>query len=147
MFLAFGAEEQGVAGSDYYVNHPVIPLEKTVGLLNMDGVGAGHSLRAAASENYPEFWAFIKEANDKYVHRVIRGSFFANNARPRLDAARFMWKDVPTLSFGAYGSPSPYHVTADNIDIITPEIMEDMAQILFMAVIKMANAETLDFRN
>jgi len=146
MFLAFGAEEQGVAGSEFYVNNPVFPLEKTVGLLNMDGVGAGHSLRAAAAENYPDFWAFITDANDKYVHRILRGSYFANNARPRLDAARFMWKDVPTLSFGAFGSPSPYHVTADNIGIITPEIMEDLAQILFIAIVKMANADSLDFR-
>jgi hypothetical protein len=147
MFLAFGAEEQGVAGSDYYVNNPVVPLEKTLGLINMDGVGAGHSLSAQAAENYPSFWAFLKEANDKYVHRIIRGSYFVNNARPRLDAARFMWKDVPTLSLGAYGSPSPYHVPQDNIDIITPEIMEDLAQILFMAVIEMAGADSLNFRN
>jgi len=147
MFLAFGAEEQGVAGSEYYVNHPTVPLAKTVGLLNMDGVGAGHSLSAQAAENYPGFWAFIKEANDKYVHRIIRGSYFANNARPRLDAARFMWKDVPTLSFGAFGSPSPYHVPQDNIDIITPEIMEDLAQILFMAIIDMSDEEALSFRN
>ena len=147
MFLAFGAEEQGVAGSEFYVNNPVVPLEKTVGLLNMDGVGAGHSLRATAAENYPAFWDFVKEANDKYVHRIFRGSYFANKARPRLDAARFMWKNVPTLSFGAYGSPSPYHLPGDNIDIITPEILEDMAQIMFMALIKMANAESLNFRN
>jgi hypothetical protein len=147
MFLAFGAEEQAVAGSEFYVNNPVVPLEKTVGLLNMDGVGSGHSLSAGAAENFPAFWAFVKKANDKYVHRIFRGSYFANNARPRLDAARFMWKDVPTLTFGAYPSSATYHLPGDSIDKITPEIMEDLTQILFMAVIEMANAETLNFRN
>jgi hypothetical protein len=146
MFLCFGAEEQGVVGSQYYVEHPFIPLEKTGAFINMDGVGCGDKISALAAENYPEFWEFIDKANKKYIHRSIRTRYFANIARPRLDAARFMWKGVPTISFAVYGAPSYYHVTKDNIDTITPEILEDMAQLLFIAVIDMANQDTLDFR-
>ncbi|MBN2245594.1 MAG: M28 family peptidase [Candidatus Aminicenantes bacterium] len=147
MFLCFGAEEQGVAGSKYYVENPVVPLEKTVGLINMDGVGAGNRLHALASENYPEFWSFIDNANKKYVHRIITGSYFANIARPRLDAARFLWAGVPSLSFSASGTRSFYHVPQDNIDIITPEIMEDLAQIVFLAVLDMDGTDELNFRD
>jgi hypothetical protein len=146
MFLLFGAEEQGVVGSEYYCDNPIVPLEKTVGFINMDGVGCGDRIRALAAENYPEFWEFIKEANDKYIHRLIRTSYFANIARPRLDAARFMWKDVPTISFGVSGSRSYYHITKDDIDTITPEILEDMAQLIFVAVLDMANQDSVDFR-
>ena len=112
----------------------------------MDGVGCGHRISALAAKNYPEFWEFIKRANDKYIHRVIRPSFFANLARPRLDAARFLWKGVPTISFGVGGSRSYYHITKDDIDTITPEIMEDMAQLFFVALLDMANQDSLDFR-
>jgi hypothetical protein len=146
MFLCFGAEEQGVVGSQYYVEHPFLPLEKTEAFINMDGVGCGDKISALAAENYPEFWGFIDKANKKYIHRSIRTRYFANIARPRLDAARFMWKGVPTISFAVYGAPSYYHVTKDNIDTITPEILEDMAQLLFIAVIDMANQDSLDFR-
>lgn len=146
MFLCFGAEEQGVVGSEYYCDHPVVPLNKTVGFINMDGVGCGNRLSALAARNYPEFWEFIQKANEKYIHRQIRTSYFANIARPRLDAARFMWKGVPTISFSASGAPSFYHVTKDNIDTITPEILEDLAQLLFVAVLDMANQDSLDFR-
>jgi hypothetical protein len=146
MFLCFGAEEQGVVGSEYYCEHPVAPLDKTVGLINMDGVGCGDRLGALAARNYPEFWEFIQRANEKYIHRQIRTSYFANIARPRLDAARFLWKGVPTISFSASGAPSFYHVTKDNIDTITPEILEDLAQLLFVAVLDMANQDSLDFR-
>lgn len=146
MFLCFGAEEQGVVGSQYYVDHPIAPLEKTVGFINMDGVGCGDRINALAAENYPEFWEFIKKANEKYIHRIIRPSYFANIARPRLDAARFMWKDVPTLSFSVSGSRSYYHITKDDIDTITPEILEDMAQLIFVAVLDMANQDSVDFR-
>ncbi len=38
VFLAVTAEEQGLLGSAYYAQHPVYPLEKTVGNINMDGV-------------------------------------------------------------------------------------------------------------
>jgi len=146
MFLCFGAEEQGVAGSEYYCDHPIVPLNKTVGFINMDGVGCGDRLGALASRNYPEFWEFINKANERYIHRQIRTSYFANIARPRLDAARFMWKGVPTISFSASGAPSFYHITKDNIDTITPEILEDLAQLLFVAVLDMANQDSLDFR-
>ncbi len=146
MFLCFGAEEQGVVGSKYYVEHPIFPLEKTAAFVNMDGVGCGDKLSTAAAENYPEFWAFLKKANEKYIHRIINPRYFSNIARPRLDAARFMWKGVPTISFGAYGAPSPYHLPSDNIDTITPEILEDTAQLIFMAVVDMSVQDSLDFR-
>ncbi len=146
MFNCFGAEEQAVAGAQYYVEHPLFPLEKTIGLINMDGVGCGDKLEALAAENYPKFWAFIDEANVKYIHREIQSTSFANNARPRLDAARFMWKGVPSITFFATGAPSFYHITKDDITTITPEIMEDLTQILFLAVLDMANQDDLNFR-
>ncbi len=146
MFLCFGSEEQGVVGSEYYVENPAFPLEKTVAFINMDGVGCGDRINALAAKNYPEFWGYINKANEKYIHRIIRPSSFANIARPRLDAARFMWKCVPTISFSVSGSRSYYHITKDNIATITPEILEDLAQLLFVAVLDMANQDTIDFR-
>ena len=58
-----------------------------------------------------------------------------------------MWKNVPTLSFSVSGSESYYHNTKDNIKYITPEILEDMAQLIFMAVMDMADDNNLNFRN
>ncbi|GGD68252.1 M28 family metallopeptidase [Lacimicrobium alkaliphilum] len=37
-FLAVTAEEQGLLGSAYYAEHPVVPLNKTVANLNMDAM-------------------------------------------------------------------------------------------------------------
>ena len=146
MFTCFGAEEQAVVGSKYYLENPIVPLDKTVCLINMDGVGCGDKLRALAAENFPELWHFFKSANDSFIHRTIRTSYFSNIARPRLDAARFMWKDIPTISFSAYGSPSFYHLPKDDISTITPEILEDLAQLVFWVVVDLANQESVDFR-
>lgn len=142
IIVFFGAEEQGVVGSEYYLQHPVFPNEKLLGLLNLDGVGRGESITALAGENFPLLWQYIEVANREYIHRQVKASFFANIARPRLDAARFIWAGIPTLSFSTDGEPDLpydiYHKTFDNPSIITPEIMEDLSQLLFMGTMEMA---------
>ncbi len=39
LFLTFAGEELGLLGSSYYVNHPVLPLEDAVAMINMDMIG------------------------------------------------------------------------------------------------------------
>lgn len=38
LFLAVTAEEQGLLGSQYYATNPLYPIEKTVAVINMDGL-------------------------------------------------------------------------------------------------------------
>lgn len=39
VFIAFSGEEEGLIGSSYYVNHPIVPLTNTVAMINMDMIG------------------------------------------------------------------------------------------------------------
>jgi len=39
LFIAFGAEEQGLLGSSYFVNHPTVALDSVKLMINMDMVG------------------------------------------------------------------------------------------------------------
>jgi Zn-dependent M28 family amino/carboxypeptidase len=139
LFVAFGSEEQALLGSKKYTENPVFPLDKSV-LLNMDGVGAGKSISAAAGENFPLLWSIVKDQNTAYVHSNLSTNYFSNLGRPRLDAAIFMRSGVPSLSFATYGTPTPYHLPGDNIDIIDPEIMEEVCRLLFISTVKMANS-------
>lgn len=140
MFLAFGAEEQGIIGSKTYLENPFVDLDKTV-LLNMDGVGVGHRIGITAGRDYPLLYSAFEDANKRYIHRQLSPNSFSNLGRPRLDAARFLRAGVPSLSFYTFGSTNYYHVPWDNMDIIKPEIMEDMAQLMFLSVIDLANTE------
>ncbi len=38
LFLSVTAEEQGLLGSEYYATHPMYPLNKTLAVVNMDGL-------------------------------------------------------------------------------------------------------------
>ena len=39
VFMAFSGEEEGLLGSNYYVNHPILPLANTIAMINMDMIG------------------------------------------------------------------------------------------------------------
>ena len=39
VFMAFSGEEEGLLGSNYYVNHPFVPLANTIAMINMDMIG------------------------------------------------------------------------------------------------------------
>jgi aminopeptidase YwaD len=39
VFIAFSGEEEGLLGSNFYVNHAIWPLDKTVAMINMDMIG------------------------------------------------------------------------------------------------------------
>lgn len=153
VFAFFGSEEQsevqGVTGSRYYTEHPLIPLDKIVVMINMEGPGSGDKISASGGKTYPAFWSYIEKANNTYIHRTLSTGPAAFPGRPREDAAWFFWKGVPALTFGSYGFNAgrpTYHTPHDNISVVTPEIMEDIAQLLFMAVMDMSGQPALNFR-
>lgn len=39
IFIAFSGEEEGLLGSNYYVNHPIVPLANVAAMINMDMIG------------------------------------------------------------------------------------------------------------
>jgi hypothetical protein len=140
-FVFFGAEEQGVRGSEFYLQHPPPALKNTKALINLDGVGRGTKLTALAAMNYPELWKYFAAVNRTLVHAVVSKEYFHNRARPRLDAARFMWVGIPTISFSAYDAPElpfpTYHTSHDGSAIITPGVMVDLGRLIFSAVVEM----------
>jgi Zn-dependent M28 family amino/carboxypeptidase len=135
----------GLGVAEAMAKSPIRP-RRTVCLLNMDMVGAGDRISASAGRNFPAFWAFIEKANEKYIHRQVSTNSFSNLGRPRLDAARFLWKGVPSLSFAVSGKSAPYHLPSDNLDVITPDILQDMGRLLFIAGLDIANQDAIDFR-
>jgi hypothetical protein len=153
VFAFFGSEEQsenqGTEGSHYYTDHPIFPLDKTAVMINMEGPGSGDKISASGGKTYPAFWSFIEKANGTYIHRRLRTGAAAYPGRPRQDSAWFFWKGVPALTFGSFGfnpGRSTYHNTHDDLSLVTPEIMEDIAQLLFMAVMDMSDEPALKFR-
>ena len=143
----FGAEEQAIVGSKTFLADPPVDLKNIACFINLDGVGCGDKISVTAGENFPGLYGFFEKANNDYVHRIMKPSFYKNVARPRLDAARFLWAGVTSISFYTYGGVYYYHNTHDNLDIINPEIMEDLAGIIFLSIVDIDKKENLKFKH
>jgi len=101
------------------------------------------SIVAGSGRNFPQLWEVLDRLDKKYIHRPVNPTSNSNLARPRQDAAHFLWAGVPTISFGTGGGkPVPYatyHTSKDSLALITPEIMEDLARLVFLATIELGN--------
>jgi len=65
VFIAFSGEEEGLLGSDYYVSHPLLPLQNTVAMINMDMIGRlqDSKLIVGGVGTAPEWRAMIQKQN------------------------------------------------------------------------------------
>ncbi|HWK99446.1 MAG TPA: M28 family metallopeptidase, partial [Parapedobacter sp.] len=103
LFLAVTAEEQGLLGSAYYVNHPVYPLSKTVANINIDAlsplgrtsdiavVGLGHS----------DMDDYATQAAGRQGRNVVPGGNPSAGSFFRSDHFNFAKVGVPALYTGS----------------------------------------------
>lgn len=142
-FIFIGAEETGLIGSNYFVNNPTIPKEKTVCFINLDMVGNGTGLALWGGESYEDILESFKKSNNDFIHRDFASSpARMPRTRPRSDAAVFLKAGYKSVSVGTTNwiKPVNYHHPYDMPELtITPEIMEDASQMLFIGVWNLAN--------
>ncbi len=151
VFILLGAEEAAIRGCQYFLKYPSIPLDQIAGYINMDGVGIGNRISAGFGNNYPNFYAYLEKANTQHEITTLSAYRSTNIGRPRLDAAFFDWYGIPVLSLASGGSAEDYanyryHTPYDNITNINPQIMFDLTELLYYALVDMGNADALPFK-
>ena len=148
IFIFFGGEECGLFGSKKYVEAPIWPKGKVVCMINLDMVGNGTGLFLANGKSHPSILNYFSESNKKYIHRDFDASEArVSFGRPRTDGAIFEKAGYRTLHLFTSGTVKTvyYHHPLDNVDGLTPEIMEDAAKLLYLSIIGMANDQTAVF--
>jgi Zn-dependent M28 family amino/carboxypeptidase len=146
LFILIGGEECGLYGSKFYAENPIFPIEKTVFMINLDMVGNGTGFFVSSGKSYPEIYSHFENANNTYLHRQMDASEWRKSyGRPRSDAANFENAGIKTLSLWTRNSVFPvyYHHPNDKTDVLTPEIMEDAAKLLYLSILGVANDEGL----
>jgi len=103
MFLAVTAEEQGLLGSEYYATHPVVPLAKTVGAINMDGLNVIGRMRdvTVIGLGYSELDDYLVEAARAQGRRVRPDPESEKGFYFRSDHFSFAKQGVPALNADA----------------------------------------------
>jgi hypothetical protein len=144
LFILIGGEECGLYGSKFYADNPIFPIEKTIFMINLDMVGNGTGFYVSSGKSYPEIYSHFETANKNFLHRKIEASEWRKSySRPRSDAANFENAGIKTLSLWTSGGVFPvyYHHPKDKTDVLTPEIMEDAAKLLYLGILGVANDE------
>ncbi|WP_436716246.1 M28 family peptidase [Roseiconus lacunae] len=115
VFIAFTGEERGLLGSQYYVEHPVYPIEQTVAMINFDMVGRirDNELTVYGTGSASEFEGLVDEANQDFSFDLYK---VASGYGPS-DHQSFYRAGVPVLFFFT-GLHNDYHRPSDDFDKI-----------------------------
>ncbi|MFV0592326.1 MAG: M28 family peptidase [Draconibacterium sp.] len=146
LFVLMGGEECGLYGSEYYAENPLFPIEKTRLMINLDMVGNGTGFYFANGKTYTKLFNHFERANSAYIHREMNALEVRKNyGRPRSDESNFENAGIKTFGLWTRNSVFPvyYHDPRDKTDVLTPEIMEDAAKLLFLGVMGVANDHTI----
>jgi hypothetical protein len=116
LFLTFAGEELGLLGSEWYVNHPVLPLENAVAMINMDMIGRIREGKVFLSgtgtgSTFPKLIEEVKPPASLHVDLSEKTGYGSS------DHTSFTTKQVPVLFFFS-GLHADYHKPSDTADKI-----------------------------
>jgi aminopeptidase YwaD len=128
LFIAFAGEEKGLFGSEWYVRHPLLPLTKTIAMLNMDMVGM----------NAPDSLFLITAPRHRWLEEVVRaqngGSGFTLVSSGLdfggSDHMSFTKRDIPAIFFHS-GLHPYYHKVVDEASLLNPDKIARVAALAF----------------
>jgi aminopeptidase YwaD len=116
-FILFTGEEAGLVGSNYFVNHPLIPLQSIRFLLNLDLTGTGvEGIMVVNATEFPEEYSMLKSINEKSnLFPTVGERGKAKNS----DHYWFTEKGVPSFFIYTLGGIKAYHDVYD-VDATLP---------------------------
>lgn len=117
VFIGFGGEEEGLLGSNYYVNHPFTPLTNTVAMINMDMIGRMKDRKLViGGVGTAKEWRDIIAKGTADSNRSFSLTLNDDGYGPS-DHSSFYGKQVPVLFFWT-GTHTDYHKPSDTFDKI-----------------------------
>jgi len=143
IFLNVSGEEKGLWGSEYFSNHPAVPMTNIVADLNIDMIGRNwKDTIVAIGKEHSDLGATLNRvgaAHPELNMRPIDDIWPDENFYFRSDHYNFARKGVPILFF-FNGTHPDYHQVSDSPDKIDAEKESRVAQLIFYLGVDVANA-------
>ena len=138
LFGAWDAEEMGLVGSRYYVAHPQYPLTATVGMIQLDMVGAGADIISIDGTD-PLASQLAATAHTLGISTTVTQA-------GRSDHAPFMKAGVPADLLIWFGPPDGsavphYHRPADVPAVIEPDRLAGAGRITDLSTLALVEGE------
>ena len=143
IFLNVSGEEKGLWGSEYFSNHPTVPMSNIVADLNIDMIGRNwKDTIVAIGKEHSDLGATLNRvgaAHPELNMRPIDDIWPQENFYFRSDHYNFARKGVPILFF-FNGTHPDYHQVSDSPDKIDAEKESRVARLIFYLGVDVANA-------
>lgn len=141
LFLLVTGEEIGLVGTEYYLDHPVIPLADTVCNLNFEMIGRPDELIGGAGKLWLSGYEYSTLANAIEESGVP----IAPDARPneqffkRSDNYAFVKRGIVAQTLSSYNMHQDYHQTSDEADTLDYGHMETCVRSAYMGFESLVN--------
>jgi Zn-dependent M28 family amino/carboxypeptidase len=160
LLCAFAGEEKGELGSQHYSDHPVVPMDRTIAMLQMDMIGRNEEHGAnrellleretsAQNSNAVNVIGTLFSADLRKTMETANGQVGLDlkfryddtpeNLLRRSDQWPFLQKSIPSL-FIHTGDHPDYHQPTDIAEKINYPKMERIVKLVFFAVESLGNA-------
>jgi Zn-dependent M28 family amino/carboxypeptidase len=147
ILAAFDAEELGLMGSKYFVNHSVIPLKQIMVNLNMDMISRNDN-----NELFAVGTVFNKNLENVVINyeyskkiKLLKGHDKGSsneNWTYSSDHASFHKRNIPFLYFGVEDHKD-YHEPTDDYENIQPEFYIEAVKVIMSVFEKIDNLKTI----
>lgn len=153
LLMLVTGEEKGLLGSEYYVNHPVFPLEKTIANVNIDMIGRVDE-KHAENPDYiyvigsdrlsTELHHINEEMNKMHTGLNLDYTYNAesdpNRYYYRSDHYNFAERGIPAIFYFS-GTHPDYHRPGDTVDKINFERMETIGKLVYYVIRELADRD------
>ena len=153
LFINLTAEEKGLFGSMWYVEHPLFPLENTIADLNIDMVGRVDDAHLentnfiyliGSDKLSSDLHEISEQANKKYVNLDLDYTYNEegdpNRFYYRSDHYNFAKNNIPVI-FYFNGVHEDYHQPSDTADKIDFDLLQKRTELVFYTAWELANRD------
>jgi aminopeptidase YwaD len=138
LFIGFSGEEAGLLGSQYFTEHPLVPLDHIRFLTNLDIMGdATDGITVVNATEYPKAFGLLEQINSaKNYLPVIKSRGKAAIS----DHYFFTQAGVPSFFMYSNGGPGYYHDVFDKPNDITLKNIDGVVNLLIDFTVQLNKA-------
>jgi len=140
ILMAFGAEEMGLLGSQFFTNEPLVDLKDIVVMVNFDMIGRldpdKRSLMIAGTGTAEQMEDLLK----KHEENSELGFSHSPEGYGASDHASFYGAGIPVMFFFT-GAHEDYHTPLDDADMLNYEGQKEIVDFAYPIIFEMATSD------
>jgi aminopeptidase YwaD len=135
MFVLFAGEEQGLNGSEHFIENWKEGYDKLTAMINMDCIGYGDSIQVGNGKSAPKLWEIAYQIDKTSFKSMVERTWGGGGA----DATPFYEKSIPCLYFVTTNSYDHLHLPSDKVETLNPALFEKVVKLALLTSVEVAN--------